>query len=298
MRLAMLFAFFIQAVLAQAALGQAGLQGQIRGISADAHGKVSVACSLPGTSLNCDLDAHARPPMQSVFKLPLAATTLHLIEEGKFSLEQHVRFLASDRILPHTHSPLQDKYPDAEVDVPLGELVRLAVSESDNVAADIVLRVIGGPEVVDGYIESIGVTGFHLEDDERGLSRDVAVQYRNWFEPAGAVQLLRRISDNSPLTPQHTQMLLNWMQDTSSGQHRIEGELPTGTIVMHKTGSSGTAGGVTFATNDIGLITLPGGRRLAIAIFVTDSTADDATRDAVIARIAKVTYAESIRTKK
>ena len=286
------------AALAGTAFAQTALQGHIRAIAADARGKVAVACSLPGTSLNCDLDAQAHPPMQSVFKLPLAVTVLHLVENGKFSLDQAVRFLASDRIFPHTHSPLQDKYPSAEVDVPLRELLRLAVSESDNVAADIILRVIGGPEVVNGYIKAIGVDGFHLEDDERGLSRDVQTQYRNWFEPAGAVQLLRRISDNSPLTPEHTQMLLKWMQDTSSGLQRIKGELPSGTVVMHRTGTSGTVGGVTYATNDIGLITLPDGRRLAIAIFVTNSTADDATRDAVIARIAKAAYEEGVGTKK
>lgn len=297
MRLAMMFVLLAEVAFALGAAGQTALQGQIRAIAADAHGKVAVACSLPGTDVNCDLDAHAHPPMQSVFKLPLAVTTLHLIEEGKFSLERPVRFLASDRILPHTHSPLQDKYPNAEVDVQLGELLRLTVSESDNVATDIILRVIGGPEIVNNYVKSIGVAGFHLEDDERGLSLDVATQYRNWFEPAGAVQLLRRISDNSPLTPEHTQMLLNWMQDTSSGQHRIKGELPSGTVVMHRTGTSGTAGGVTYATNDIGLITLPDGRRLAIAIFVTDSTADDEVRDAVIARIAKAAYSESVLAK-
>ncbi len=293
MRLAMMFV-----LCTSAAFGQTALQEQIHAIAGDAHGKVSVACSLPGTSVNCDLEPHAHPPMQSVFKFPLTLTTLHLIEQGKFSLEQPVRFLASDRILPHTHSPLQDKYPDGETDVPLRELLRLAVSESDNVAADIVLRVIGGPEVVNGYIKSIGVDGFHLEDDERGLSRDVSAQYRNWFEPAGAVQLLRRIGDNSPLTAEHTQLLLSWMENTSTGVHQIKGELPTGTIVMQKTGRSGTSGGVTFATNDIGLITLPDGRRLAIAIFVTDSTADDTARDAVIARIAKAAYDESVRSKK
>ncbi len=292
MRFAIAFFLFNSSVCAQTALQQ-----QVRAIAADAHGKVSVACALSDSSLNCDLDAHAHPPMQSVFKLPLAIAALHLVERGKFSLDQSIRFLPSDRILPHTHSPLQDQYPEANVDVPLRELLRLAVSESDNVAADIVLRVIDGPPIVDSYIESIGVTGFHLEDGEHGLARDVATQYRNWFEPSGAVELLRRVADNSSLTPEHTQMLLQWMKDSSSGLHRMKGDLPSATIVMHKTGSSGTHDGVTYATNDIGLITLPDGHRLAIAIFVTDSTADDATRDAVIARIAKAAYDASLETK-
>jgi beta-lactamase class A len=105
---------------------QTPLQKEIRKIAGDARGKVAVACSLPGSSLNCDLEAHSNPPMQSVFKLPLAVYALHLVEQGKFSLDQAIRFLPSDRILPETYSPLQDNYPNGDVDVPLRELLRLA----------------------------------------------------------------------------------------------------------------------------------------------------------------------------
>jgi beta-lactamase class A len=269
---------------------QTPLQDEIRKIAADARGKVAVACSLPGASLNCDLEAHARPPMQSVFKLPLAVYALHLVEGGKFSLDQPIRFLPSDRILPETYSPLQDKYPDGDVDVPLRELLRLAASLSDNAAADTVLRLAGGPAQVDAYIKSLGVQGFHLQDGEHALHRDVSAQYRNWFEAAGAVQLLRRLSDKSPLTAEHTELLLGWMKDAPTGAHRIKAGLPAGTIVMHKTGTSGVKDGVASATNDIGLITLPDGRRLALAVFLTDCKADEATRDAVIASIAKAVY--------
>jgi beta-lactamase class A len=293
MRLVMTFFLFAHSAFAQTELRQ-----RIRAIAADARGKVSVACSLPDSTVNCDLDAHAHPPMQSVFKFPLALAALHLVEQGTLALDQPIRFLASDRFFPRNFSPLQDKFPEAEVDIPLRELLRLAVSLTDNAAADVVLRVIGGPTVVDTYIRSIGIEGFHLEDGEHGLARDLAAQYRNWFEPAGAVRLLRRLSDNSPLTPEHTRMLLEWMEASPTGPRRIRGELPSGTIVMHKTGTSGTRDGITAATNDIGLITLPDGRRLAIAVFVTDSSADEATREAVIARIAKAAYEESVQSKR
>ena len=85
------------------AFQQTSLQKQIRTIAADAHGKVAVSCSLPESSLNCDLDPHAHPPMQSVFKLPLVITAFYLIEKGTLSLDQHVRFLATDRI-PSSHA--------------------------------------------------------------------------------------------------------------------------------------------------------------------------------------------------
>jgi beta-lactamase class A len=270
------------------------LRQQIRTIAIEAHGKVSVACSLPGSSLNCDLNPDAHPPMQSVFKLPLAVTVLHQVEQGTLALNQPVRFAPKDRILPHVYSPLQDEYPDAGVDVPLQELLRLAVSLSDNVAADILLRLVGGPKVVNTYIAALGINGFHLQDNEAVLHHEVSAQYRNWFEPAGAVQLLRTISDKSPLTSEHTFLLLGWMTPGLRTK-RLEGDLPAEVRVAHKSGTSDVDNGVARATNDIGLIPLPDGRRIAIAVFVTDSTADQETREKVIARIGKAAYDTSIQ---
>jgi beta-lactamase class A len=275
-------------------LAQESLRQQIRVIAGDAHGKVSVACSLPGSVLNCDLNPNSQPPMQSVFKLPLGLLVLHQVEQGTLSMDQAVRFLPQDRILPHVYSPLQDQYPDAGVDVPLRELLRLDVSLSDNVAADILLRIAGGPKAVNTYLASLGIGGFHLQDSEAGLHRDVSAQYRNWFEPAGAVQLLRRISDNSPLTAEHTELLLGWMTPAERTK-RLEGDLPAEVRVAHKSGTSDVDNGVAHATNDIGLILLPDGRRIAIAVFVTDSTADQATREQVIARIARAAYDVSLQ---
>jgi beta-lactamase class A len=280
---------------ALSALAQEPLRQQIRGIAGEAHGKVSVACSLPGSALNCDLNPNAQPPMQSVFKLPLAVTVLHQIEQDTFSLDQPVRFLPQDRILPHVYSPLQDQYPDAGVDVPLRELLRLDVSVSDNIAADILLRLVGGPKAVNTYIAALGIGGFHLQDNEAVLHREVSAQYRNWFEPAGAVQLLRRISDHSPLTREHTDLLLGWMTSDLRTK-RLEGNLPAAARVAHKSGTSGVDDGVAHATNDIGLIPLPDGRRIAIAVFVTDSTADEATREQTIARIARAAYDASLQS--
>jgi beta-lactamase class A len=289
MRPVLLLVFFAGSAVAQEPLRQ-----QIRSIAAEAHGKVSVACSLPGSSLNCDLDPTAHPPMQSVFKLPLALTILHQVEQGKFSLDQPIRFLPEDLILPKPYSPLQDKYPNAGVDVPLRTLLQMTVSLSDNTAADILLRLAGGTKVVNEYIASLGITGFHLEDGERALHREVALQYRNWFEPQGAVQLLRRISDHSPLTAEHTELLLEWMRPAVPTK-RLQGDLPKGTSVAHKSGTSDVDNGVAHATNDIGLIAMPDGRQLAIAVFVTDSTADAATREKVIAEIGRVAYDAGMR---
>ena len=80
------------------------------------------------------------------------------------------------------------------------------------------------------------------------------------------------------------------MIESPTGPKRLKGLLPAGTIVAHKTGTSGTFKGITAATNDIGIITLPNGRHLAIAVFVSDSPANEATREETIAKIAKAVW--------
>jgi beta-lactamase class A len=70
--------------------------------------------------------------------------------------------------------------------------------------------------------------------------------------------------------------------------------LPEGTVVVHKTGTSSTVDvdGVATATNDVGLVTLPNGNHLAIAVFVSDAKADMATREAAIAKISRAVWDE------
>ncbi len=81
------------------------------------------------------------------------------------------------------------------------------------------------------------------------------------------------------------------MKATDTGYNRIKGGLPKGTLVAHKTGSSGTsAAGITEATNDIGIVFLPKGRFFIISVFVTQSAENDETNEKLIADIARATW--------
>jgi beta-lactamase class A len=81
------------------------------------------------------------------------------------------------------------------------------------------------------------------------------------------------------------------MTQTPTGPRRIRGLLPESAVVFHKTGTSGTnSKGITAATNDVGMVTLPGGKKYAIVVFVADSAGDVALREGVIARISKLSW--------
>src|SRR6202044_2767789 len=169
----------------------AQLSHDIARIAAQAHGRVGVACALPGRVLDCSLGPEQNLPMQSVYKLPIVMAALHAVEQGRFRLDQNIRFLPSDLISPDQYSPLRDAHPHGNADVPLQELMRLAVSESDGVASDILVRILGGPPSVDAYVRSLGIQGIQIIDTEKILGRKVELEDRDSAQPRSLVALLR-----------------------------------------------------------------------------------------------------------
>ena len=161
---------------------------------------------------------------------------------------------------------------------------------SDGTACDVLLGLLGGPEKATGYFRRIGVTEMVAATTELEIGKDRRAQYRSWSTPLGALTLLRALHGRRVLSDTSHALLMRYLTETTTGPKRLRGDLPGGTVVAHKTGSSGTSNGVTAATNDIGIITLPNGQHLAIAVFLTDSRADDATRDRVIARVARAAW--------
>lgn len=122
---------------------------------------------------------------------------------------------------------------------------------------------------------------------EKELGRDPAAVYRNRATPAGALAVLRAVDSGAGLSAASHALLLRLLTETPTGPNRLKGLLPEGVLVAHKTGSSRTVDGLATATNDIGLLTLLDGRRVAVAVFVSDSRADIATRERVIANIGR-----------
>jgi beta-lactamase class A len=81
------------------------------------------------------------------------------------------------------------------------------------------------------------------------------------------------------------------MCETSTGKERIKGQLPTGTLVAHKTGTSGTnAQGITAAINDIGIVTLPNGNHFVISVYVSNSKENTQTNEKIISDISKLVW--------
>ena len=264
------------------------LRNQIERIASVAKGRVGVAAEVLETGESVSLNLHEQFPMQSVYKLPIAMAVLAQVDNGKLNLEQQVRVEPADFVRIGQHSPIRDKNPKG-VELSLRELLRFAVSESDGTASDVLLALVG-VEAVSKYLNDLGVNEIVVANSEKEIGRDWETQYRNWASPHGSVQLLRRLHERRGVSEQSQQLLYKFMTETPTGPKRLKGMLPKTAVVAHKTGTSGASKGVFAATNDIGLVTLPNGRHLAIAVFVSDSPADLVTREQVIAQIAKAVW--------
>jgi beta-lactamase class A len=270
------------------------VRAQLAEIAGSSQGRIGAsAVILEDSSSVVFFHDAERFPMQSVYKLPIGMTILRDVDRGKLRLDAEVHVDKSE-YLRFGHSPLRDAHPEGAT-VSLRELLRLAVSESDGSASDVLLRLVGGAQAVMSYLRDAGVNEVEVRDTERRISEDYAIQFKNWATPNGAIKVLRALHESRGLSPSSRALLLQFMTVTTTFPTRIKGLLPATALVVHKTGTSGTRNGLTAATNDIGIVMLPDGRHLAIAVFVSDSKADDATRDAVIARIAKAAWNEALK---
>ncbi|MBR7722397.1 class A beta-lactamase [Hymenobacter properus] len=263
------------------------LASQFAKLAVPAVGRVGVAATLVETGETVSLAGAERFPMQSVFKLPIALAVIHEVEQGRFRWSQPVRLMPAD--MRGGHSPLHDQHPQG-IELTLQELIRYMVTESDNSACDKLLSLLGGPAAVTRYLRTLGLTQVVVATTEGGMAQDELAQYRNWATPVGMNQLLVVLHKGRTLQPANRALLLGYLTSTPRGQKRLKGRLPAGTVVAHKTGASGTHDGLTRATNDVGLITLPNGRHLAMSVFIADSKASEAVREDVIAQAAQVAY--------
>lgn len=266
------------------------LLDQIKSIEPEAKGIVGVSILGLESGDTLNYNAHSRLVMHSVFKFPIAMTVLHLVDKGKYKLDEKIKLRKRDMLPAKMYSPLRDKYPDG-AELPLSDILGYMVSLSDNTACDYLLKKIGGPHVVEDYIKSLGVTSIAVTASESDMASAWEVQYTNWAKPADLVQLLDIFYQGKALSKTSNDFLMKIMLATTTGSKRLKGLLPAEAVVAHKTGTSPTnSEGLSPATNDVGIITLPNGKHIAIAVLVCNSKADEAARDEVIAKIAKAAW--------
>jgi beta-lactamase class A len=309
------------AALAESAPAAGELRREIESIAANADGRMGVSIRHLRTRETVGVNDGERFPMQSVYKLPISLAVLDAVDRGKARLEDEVRFERSDA--RPGFSPLATRLP---ITLSLHQVISAVLIDSDNTASDRLLRYAGGPGAVQRYVRSLGISGINVNRYEgeifldyygasnrpperewslamferlagavpperrRAAAKAYATDERDTTTPAAMVDLLARVHAGTLLRAETNALLLKLMRECSRAPKRLKGLLPAETPVAHRPGSGGTTEGVNACTNDCGLITLPGGDVLAVAVLLKSSKKDLAERELAIARVARAAY--------
>ncbi|WP_419870535.1 CGA/CIA family class A beta-lactamase [Chryseobacterium sp. CT-SW4] len=266
------------------------LKQQIESIINGKNASVGISVLELDSKSKFNINGDKKLPMQSVFKFHIAAAVLDFVDKGKLSLDQKVIVKKSD-LLDNTWSPLRDKYPDGGVWLSLDEIIKYTVAQSDNNGCDILLRLIGGTETVQKFMNSKRVKGFQIKFNEEEMHKDWNAQYENYSTTNSITDVLKKFYKGKLLSKKSTDFLMNVMLGTTTGTNKLVEQLPKNTPVAHKTGSSGkNKDGLTGAENDMGIITLPNGKHYAIAVFVSNSNESEETNCKIISDISKVVW--------
>ena len=266
------------------------LKKEILQITKGKNATVAVSVLDFGNDKTVHINGNKKLPMLSVFKFHIGLAVLNEVDQGKLNLDQKILIKKSD-LLENTWSPIRERFPEGEIEMPLGLLIKYTVAESDNNGCDILLRLIGGTETVQKFINSKGVRNFTIKVNEEQMHQGFEFMYLNTTTANSANQLLKDFRNKKIVSKTSTDFLMTTMLETSTGKNKIVAQLPESVPVAHKTGSSGkNEKGLTIAENDIGIVTLPGGKSYALSIFVSDSMESAETNTKMIADISKIVF--------
>lgn len=234
-------------------------------------------------------------PMLSVYKLPIAMCVLNNVDKGLLTLQTPVHITPED-MHKNTWSPLRDVLRNTDTSLSLTDIIKYTLIQSDNNCSDILLKTIGGVKTVQTYLKEISQPSIEVNNSEWEIFQSPNLIYSNRATPNDVVSLLNKLYTQKLFSDSCFNFLWETLSDCTTGNNRIKGKLPKEIVVAHKTGTSFTTNeGVTPVINDVGIITLPNGKHIALAIFVSESKENRATNEKIIADIAELIYQYAIK---
>ena len=234
------------------------VERQLYDLVSNRSGDFGIAAVDLTSGRNVSINGDRLFPMASTVKLAVAGTYLSQVDHGRRSL--------SDRIGSRSAS----------------QLIELMLTHSDNRATDALINNLGGPGTVQTWLNFNGLYGIRIDRTIAQLLRSPRdlLDRRDSSSPMSMISLLRQLDHGPTLSASSRSYLLSMMARCVTGRNRMKALLPAGTLVQHKTG---TLDGL---TGDVGFITMPDGRRIAVAFFARGGS----DRPSTIAQAARAIY--------
>ncbi|MFB9684315.1 class A beta-lactamase [Amycolatopsis plumensis] len=189
--------------------------------------------------------------------------------------------------LTYTRADLQPNSPVTEQHVatglPLRDAIDAALRYSDNTAANLLFRELGGPAGLAAALRGIGDTTTHVDRIEPGLNDLAPGDVRDTSTPRAMAGSLRAFALGSALPPEKQAVLTDMMRANTTGAALIRAGAPAGWAVADKTGTG------SYATrNDIAVVWPPGRAPIVLAVMSSRQAENADHDDRLIAQAAKL----------
>lgn len=234
-------------------------------------------------------------PMMSVFKVHQALALCEYLDRRGVSLDTLIRISRSE-LDPDTWSPMMKDHREREFSLPVRELLRYTLAQSDNNASNLMFGRLVGIAQTDSLVATlIPRSSFRIAYTEGEMARDHGKAYANYTSPLGAAILMNRLFTDSLVSDGKQDFIRHTLEECETGKDRIAAPLldePDVTIA-HKTGSGYVdENGLLVAHNDVAYIRLPHNNiSYTLAVFVKDFKGDEAEASRHIARVSAVVHA-------
>lgn len=260
----------------------AGLEARMAEIERASGGRLGVAVLDTETGARFGYRADERFPMCSTFKVLLVGAVLKRVDEGQEHLERMVRYTKNDVL---EWAPVTRLHVDTGMTV--GALCEAAITLSDNTAANLLLKTIGGPAAVTTFARGLGDGVTRLDRTEPTLNTAIPGDPRDTSTPMWMARDLQKLALGNVLSVASRERLVNWMLACKTGDGKLRAGLPAGWKIGDKTGS-----GQRGTENDLAVVWPAGkSRPLLVAIYLTGPTGDRAHTLTAIAAVGKAVAA-------
>jgi beta-lactamase class A len=218
-----------------------------------------------------------RFPMCSTFKWLAAALVLNRVDAGQEQLERRIHY-GREALVPY--SPATEKHAGRD-GMTVAGLCQAAITLSDNTAGNLLLDSFGGPAALTRYARSLGDSMTRLDRREPDLNEATPGDPRDTTTPRAMATLLRATLAGDALSAASRAQLTRWMQATRTNTQRLGAGLPGDWRLGSKTGT-----GARGTTNDVGVYWPPGRPPVVVAVYLTETGAPQAGRNAAVAQVA------------
>ncbi len=254
-------------------------------LEANVGGRLGVCVLDTATGRKLVHRAGERFAMCSTFKLPLAAAVLREADRGKMKLDTFVPYTKADMMF---HAPVTEANL-AKGGMTVGALAEAAQKQSDNPAANLLLKQLGGPAGFTQFFRDLGDTVTRIDRYEPEMNRVVPGDDRDTTTPAAKAATLAKILTTDVLAPASRDLLIQWMIDTKTGAKRLRAGFPKDWRAGDKTGTG--YDDISGKVNDVAIAWPPGKAPLIVtAYYNTAGPADDVSDkdQAVLAEVGRI----------